>query len=150
MFTAGHYEYMNNLDIFIESLTRKLTTWKAFLLLSLPRCPMGNALSHRWSRHRRRYKHSQRYDRYSSSPGNKEVKNTESSYLDSNTTHTARVDFSTSYYKLGVASSESGASLRDSPLTVSPQHCPPYGVPAYIPVSTYPPHICTIRVLSIV
>ena len=28
-----------------------------------------------------------------------------------------------------------------SPLTMGHQHDPPYGVPAYIPVSTYPPHV---------
>ena len=33
------------------------------------------------------------------------------------------------------------ASDTHSPLTMEPQHCPPYGVPAYIPVSTYPPHV---------
>ena len=33
------------------------------------------------------------------------------------------------------------ATVTHSPLTMGSQHRPPYGVPAYIRVSTYPPHV---------
>jgi hypothetical protein len=77
-----------------------------------------------------------RYDPYGSPPGKKEY--TKSSHSESNIAHTAE--------SISPLPSTISVLLQPTPVpgyatdTFSPHH-PPYGVPAYLPVSTYPPHV---------
>ena len=71
-------------------------------------------------------------------------KNAKSSHLDNNTTHTAESispQPSTSSLLSRATPVPGYATDTHSLLNMGSQHCSPYCVPEYIPVSTYPPHV---------
>ena len=90
-------------------------------------------------------KRSKRYDPYGSPPGKRgNKKNTKSSHPDNNISHSAESispQPSTSSVLPQATPVPDYATDTHSPLTMGPQHGPPYGSAPYIPVSTYPPHV---------
>ena len=90
-------------------------------------------------------KRAKQYHPYGSPPGKRGVKkNTKSSHSDTNIAHTGESispQPSTSTVLPQASPVTSYATDTHSPLTMGPQHHPPYGVPAYMPVSSYPPHV---------
>ena len=133
----------------LHATVEKLTTWKALLLLSLPHCPREclfppkvasskvqpiNVLNDMTPTVLRQAKEELR--RTQSRLTQKAI-----SDIQSHTSESISPQPSTSSV-LPQATPVSGYGTdTHSPLSMGPQHCPPYGVPAYIPVSSYPPHV---------
>ena len=93
-------------------------------------------------------KRSKRYDPYGSPPGKRGRKNTKSSQPDNDISHSTESSISpppSSSSTLPQVTPVPGyATETQSPLTMGPPpsgHYPPYGVPTYLPVSSYSPHV---------